>query len=117
MMTRKRKLSDEGDVEDEYVPSEFESEISSDDESNQEDPTISLLVQVEYAFLSCRPEIKKQRGLNTLIDGLAEIGINKKLIQNKQLLADLVTRRQEKCDLVNTQSDMDNSGGTDSDST
>jgi hypothetical protein len=46
MMTRKRKLSNEEDVEDEYVSAlGSESEISSDDESNQEDPTISLLVQ------------------------------------------------------------------------
>jgi hypothetical protein len=37
-------------------------------------------------------------------------------MQNCHLPTTLVSRQQEKGDLVNTQSDMDNSGGTDSDS-
>jgi hypothetical protein len=153
MMTRKRKLSDE---EDEHVPSDSDTEISSDDESNEEDPSISLLVQQLSKAISHKNSMdllhsmttskdilfwnsygensrnehggfgrvrtstlplrnKKTASLNTFIDGLAEIGINKKLIKNKQLLADLVARQQEKDNLVNTQSDTDNSGGTDSD--
>jgi hypothetical protein len=47
---------------------------------------------VEYALLPYHQEIKKPRGLNTLIDGLADIGINKKLIKTKRILVELVAR-------------------------
>ena len=37
----------------------------------------------------------KPRALNTFLDGLAKIGINKQLVRNKKLLADLVLREYE----------------------
>ena len=40
-------------------------------------------------------EVTKPRALNTFLDGLAELGIDKDLIENKKLLSDLIEK--EKC--------------------
>ena len=39
-------------------------------------------------------DIVKPRALKTFIDGLAELGINKRLIQNKRILAELLEKEQ-----------------------
>ena len=39
-------------------------------------------------------DIVKPHPLKTFIDGLAELGINKRLIQNKRILAELLEKEQ-----------------------
>ena len=43
-------------------------------------------------------DVKTPRGLKTFTNGLSEVGIDKKLIRNKKLLADLVARQPEEGD-------------------
>ena len=40
---------------------------------------------VEYVLLPHNDDVVKPRALKTFIDGLAELGINKRLIQNKRM--------------------------------
>ena len=47
---------------------------------------------VDYVLLTHNNENTKPRALNTFLDGLAEIGINKGLIKNKTLLSDLIEK-------------------------
>ena len=39
-------------------------------------------------------EVTKPRALNTFLDGLAELGIDKDLIKNKKLLSDLIEKEE-----------------------
>ena len=47
-------------------------------------------------------EITKPRALNTFLDGLAELGIDKGLIKNKKLLGDLIEKEKGYHDVENT---------------
>ena len=49
---------------------------------------------VEYVLLPHNDDIVKPRALKTFIDGLAELEINKRLIQNKRILAELLEKEQ-----------------------
>ena len=39
-------------------------------------------------------EVTKPRALNTFLDGLAELGVDKGLIKNKKLLSDLIEKEK-----------------------
>ena len=58
-------------------------------------PVTSVAKLVEYILLPYNSEINRPRGLNTFIDGIAEIGINKKLVKNKALLPKIISREKE----------------------
>ena len=47
----------------------------------------------EYVLLPHNDDIVKPRALKTVIDGLAKLGINKRLIQNKRILAELLEKK------------------------
>ena len=49
---------------------------------------------VEYVLLPHNDDIVNYHPLKTFIDGLAELGINKRLIQNKRILAELLEKEQ-----------------------
>ena len=49
---------------------------------------------VEYVLLPHNDDIVKPHPLKTFIDGLAELGINKRLIQNNRILAELLEKEQ-----------------------
>ena len=49
---------------------------------------------VEYVLLPHNDDVVKPRALKTFIDGLAELGINKRLIQNKKILAELMEKER-----------------------
>ena len=53
---------------------------------------------VEYVLLPHNDDIVKPRALKTFTDGLAELGINKRLIQNKRILAEVLEKEQAYCD-------------------
>ena len=57
-------------------------------------PVTNISELVEYVLLSDNDDIVKPRALKTFIDGLAELGINKRLIQNKRILAELLEKEQ-----------------------
>ena len=49
---------------------------------------------VEYVLLPQNDDVVKPRALKTFIDGLAELGIDKRFIQNKRILAELLDKEQ-----------------------
>ena len=57
-------------------------------------PVTNISELVEYVLLPHNDDIIKPRALKTFIDGLAELGINKRLIQNKRILAEVLEKEQ-----------------------
>ena len=57
-------------------------------------PVTNISELVEYVLLPYNKDIAKPRALNTFLDGLAELGVNKNLIKNKKLLSDLLEKEQ-----------------------
>ena len=57
-------------------------------------PVTNISELVENVLLPHNHDIVKPRALKTFIDGLAELGINKRLIQNKRILAELLEKEQ-----------------------
>ena len=57
-------------------------------------PVTNISELVEYVLLPHNDDVVKSRALKTFIDGLAELGINKRLIQNKRILAELLKNEQ-----------------------
>ena len=53
-------------------------------------PVTNIAELVEYVLLPHNAEVTKPHALNTFLDGLAELGIDKGLIKNKKLLSDLI---------------------------
>ena len=49
-------------------------------------PVTNIAELVEYVLLPHNNDVTKPRALNTFLDGLAELGIDKGLIKNKKLL-------------------------------
>ena len=49
-------------------------------------------MQFQYVLLTNNNEVTKPRALNTFLDGLAELGIDKGLIKNNKLLSDLIEK-------------------------
>ncbi|KAK3706240.1 hypothetical protein QZH41_000391 [Actinostola sp. cb2023] len=58
-------------------------------------PLANIVELIEYAMLPYNLDVKTPRGLKTFTNGLSEVGIDKTLIRNKRLLADLVARQPE----------------------
>ena len=58
-------------------------------------PVTSIVELIDYAMLPYSIDVRAPRGLLTFTKGLAEVGIDKKLVKNKRLLADLVARQPE----------------------
>ena len=57
-------------------------------------PVTNISELVDYVLLPQNDDVVKPRALKTFIDGLAELGINKRLIQNKRILAELLEKEQ-----------------------
>ena len=57
-------------------------------------PVTNISELVEYVLLPYNDDVVKPRALKTFIAGLAELGINKRLIQNKRILAELLENEQ-----------------------
>ena len=58
-------------------------------------PVTSIADLIEYILLPYNAEVSKPRALNTFLDSIAELGINKRLRKNKKILADLVLKENE----------------------
>ena len=57
-------------------------------------PVTNISELVEYVLLPQNDDVVKPRALRTFIDGLAELGIDKRLIQNKRILSELLEKEQ-----------------------
>ena len=60
-------------------------------------------------------EVTKPRALNTFLDGLAELGIDKGLIKNKKLLNDLIEKEKGYQNVENTSDNESNNEESSSD--
>jgi hypothetical protein len=49
-------------------------------------PVTNIVDLLEYILLPFNDDIAKPRALNSLLEGLAELGIKKRLISNKKIL-------------------------------
>ena len=57
-------------------------------------PVTNIAELLEYVLLPHNDDVTKPRALNTFLDGLAELGIDKGLIKNKRLLSDLIEKEK-----------------------
>ena len=53
-------------------------------------------------------DVSKPRALNTFLDGLAELGVDKGLIKNKKLLSDLIEKEKGYRNAENTSDNESN---------
>ena len=58
-------------------------------------PVTNIAVLLEYVLLPHNDDVTEPRALNTFLDGLAELGIDKGLIKNKKLLSDLIEKEKD----------------------
>ena len=64
-------------------------------------------------LLSDNNEVTKPRVLNTFLDGLEELGIDKGLIKNKKLLSDFIEKEKGYRNSENTSDNESNSNRSD----
>ena len=57
-------------------------------------PVTNIDELVEYILLPHNDEVIKPRALNTFQDGLAELGVDKRLIKDKKILSDLLEKEK-----------------------
>jgi len=58
-------------------------------------PVTNILELVEYVLLTQNDGVAKPHALSTFLEGLAELGVDKRLIKNKKLLSDLLEKENE----------------------
>ena len=78
-------------------------------------PVTNIAELVEYVLLPHNNEVTKPRALNTFLDGLAELGIDKGLIKNKKLLSDLIEKGKGYQNVENTSDNESNNEESSSD--
>ncbi|CAH3163842.1 unnamed protein product [Porites lobata] len=78
-------------------------------------PVTNIAELVEYALLPHNNEVNKPRALNTFLDGLAELGIDKGLVKNKKLLSDLIEKEKGYRNVENTSDNESNNEESSSD--
>ena len=76
-------------------------------------PVTNIVELLEYVLLPHDDDVTKPRALNTFLDGLAELGIDKGLIKNKKLLSDLIEKEK---DYRNNESTFENESNVESSS-
>jgi len=57
-------------------------------------PVTNIAELVEYVFFPHNDEVFEPRALNTFLDGLAELGVDKRLIKNKKILSDFLEKEK-----------------------
>ena len=78
-------------------------------------PVTNFAKLVGYVLLPRNNEVTKPRALNTFLDGLAELGIDKGLIKNKKLLSDLIKKEKGYQNVENTSDNESNNEESSSD--
>ena len=62
---------------------------------NRRIPVTNIAELTDYVLLPYNADVKKPRALNSFLNGLAQVGINKSLIKNKKLLFEIIERERE----------------------
>ena len=57
-------------------------------------PVTNISEMVKYVLLPHNDEVIKPKALNTFLDGLAELGVDWRLIKNKKILSDLLEKEK-----------------------
>ena len=57
-------------------------------------PVTNIAELVEYILVPHNDDLTKPRALNTFLHGLAELGVDKRLIKNKKILSDLLEKEK-----------------------
>ena len=78
-------------------------------------PVTNIAELVEYVLLPHNNEVTKPRALNTFLDGLAELGIDKGLIKNKKFSSDLIETEKGYRNVENTSDNVSNKEESSSD--
>ena len=78
-------------------------------------PVTNIAELLEYVLLPHNDDVTKPRALNTFLDGLAELGIDKGLIKNKRLLSDLIEKEEGYQNVKNTSDNESNNEESSSD--
>ena len=71
-------------------------------------PVTNIVELVEYVWLPHNNDVTNPRALNTFLDGLAELGIDKGLIKNKKLLSDVIEKEKGYRNAENTSENESN---------
>ena len=71
-------------------------------------PVRNIAELVEYVLPPHNNDVTKPRALNTFLDGLAELGVDKGLIKNKKLLSDLIEKEKGYRNAENTSDNESN---------
>ena len=77
-------------------------------------PVTNIAQLIKYVLLPYSQDVVKPRALNTFLEGLAELKIDKSLIKNKKLVMDIIDRekennRSEESDWSDSKSEEDSS--------
>ena len=78
-------------------------------------PVTNIAELVEYVLHPHNNEVTKPRALNTFLDGLSELGIDKGLIKNKKFLSDLIEKEKGYRNVENTSDNESNNEDSSSD--
>ena len=77
-------------------------------------PVTNISELVKYVLLPQNTDVTRPRALNTFLDGLAQLGVHKRLIKNKKVLSDILQKEQAYQD--KEESDKETSDGNSTDS-
>ena len=77
-------------------------------------PVTNISELVEYVLLPHNSDVAKPRALNIFPEGLAELGVDKRLIKNKKIPSDLLEKGKEKVYRNNKGSENNEEQSTDS---
>ena len=57
-------------------------------------PVTNISELVGYVLLPYNTDVARPRALNTFLDGLAQLGVDKRLIKNKKVLSEILQKEQ-----------------------
>ena len=77
-------------------------------------PVTNISELVEYVLLPHNTDIARPRALNTFLDGLAQLGVDKRLIKNKKVLSDILKKEQAYRDKEESDNETSDGNSTDS---
>ena len=77
-------------------------------------PVTNISELVEYVLLPNNTDVTRPRALNTFLDGLAQLGVDKRLIKNKKVLSDILQKEQAYRDKEESDNETSDGNSTDS---
>ena len=76
-------------------------------------PVTNVSELVEYVLLPHNTDVTRPRALNTFLDGLAQLGVDKRLIKNKKVLSDILQKEQAYRDKEESDNETSDGNSTD----